>query len=175
MNPESEERGGGDRGLVSTRAVEIAVAAILFAFGAVFAYSSWKLGNRWGIEGPQSGFFPFYVSLVICGSSAAVLFRAIRAGRAHDQAPFVLRRQFAQVLKMAIPATVYVIGVQLIGIYLSSAIYIAFFMRWLGRYAWWRSVLVSVVIVAAFFLMFEVWFKVPLYKGIWDPTAWTGY
>ncbi|MBS0328071.1 MAG: tripartite tricarboxylate transporter TctB family protein [Proteobacteria bacterium] len=175
MNPETEEAGAGDRGLVSTRAVEIGVAAVLFAFGAVFAYSSWKLGNRWGIEGPQSGFFPFYVSLIICGSAASVLFHAIRAGRAHEQAPFVLRGQFAQVLKMAVPATLYVLGVQLIGIYVSSAIYIAFFMRWLGRYAWWRSIAISVVIIVSFFFMFEVWFQVPLYKGIWDLTAWTGY
>jgi hypothetical protein len=32
-----------------------------------------------------------------------------------------------------------------------------------------------VILTVAFFFMFEVWFQVPLYKGTWDLTSWTGY
>ena len=76
---------------------------------------------------------------------------------------------------MLVPAFVYVLGVQLIGIYVASALYITLFMRWLGHYPWAKSVAIGVGVSASIFVMFEVWFKVPLYKGAYDPLAWLGY
>ena len=35
--------------------------------------------------------------------------------------------------------------------------------------------LVGVIVNVCFFAMFEVWFKVPLYKGAFDPLAFLGY
>ena len=82
---------------------------------------------------------------------------------------------FKRVLSVLVPAAIYVLAVQFIGLYVASAIYIAVFMVWLGRYSWWKSVVVGVVISALFFLMFEVWFKVPLFKGVLDPLGFLGY
>ena len=76
---------------------------------------------------------------------------------------------------MLIPAGFFVLGVQLIGIYAAAAIYVALFMRVLGKYPWLRSVLLGAAVSVVCFLMFEVWFRVPLYKGYWSPTAWVGY
>ena len=39
-------------------------------------------------------------------------------------------------------------------------------MRWLGKYAWWKVAVVSVGAVVVFYVVFEIWFKVPLPKGI---------
>jgi hypothetical protein len=74
-----------------------------------------------------------------------------------------------------VPAAIYVGAVQVIGLYVASAIYITVFMVWLGRYSLLRGLLVGCGVNALFFLMFEVWFKVPLYKGIFDPLAFLGY
>jgi hypothetical protein len=122
--------GGHDDGrpIVSMRTMEIAIAAILLAFGATFLYSSYKLGFRRGADGPQSGFFPFYVSLFICIASAATLLQAILSKSAAGRESFVERGQLKQVLKVLIPAGLFVLGIQLIGIYVASAIYIALFM-----------------------------------------------
>jgi hypothetical protein len=38
-------------------------------------------------------------------------------------------------------------------------------MRWLGKYPWWKVVAVSVITVVVFYVIFEIWFKVPLPKG----------
>lgn len=173
-----QDIGAGDpdaRGVVSTRTVEAVVAALLFLFGAVFAYSSYKLGFRWAIEGPQSGFFPFYVSLIICAASAMILFHALRDRSPGGAEAFVEHGQLRQVLHVLIPAGIFVLGIQLIGIYVASVLYIVVFMRWLGKYSWLKSVLLAIAIIVAFFFMFEVWFQVPLYKGLWDLTSWTGY
>jgi hypothetical protein len=80
-----------------------------------------------------------------------------------------------QVLSVLLPAIVYVMFVQLIGIYVASALYIALFMVWLGRYSWIRSITVGLAVSATLYLMFEIWFKVPLFKGAYDLLAWLPY
>ena len=81
------------RSVISTRKMEAIVAALLFLFGATFVYQSYELGFRWAIEGPQSGFFPFYVALIICGGSLVVFVNALRGRAGSDEQPFVERRQ----------------------------------------------------------------------------------
>jgi len=54
-------------------------------------------------------------------------------------------------------------------------VYIAAFMIVLGKFGRVKSVTVALVIAVVFFLMFEVWFKVPLFKGSLDPLAFLGY
>jgi hypothetical protein len=74
-----------------------------------------------------------------------------------------------------LPAIVFILGVQLIGIYVSSAFYIAIFMVWLGKYPIWKAVAVSVGVSAALYLMFEFWFQVPLPHGSWfNPLEFVG-
>ncbi len=163
------------RSVVSMRTMEIAVAAILLAFGATFLFTSYKLGFRWSSDGPQSGFFPFYVSLFICVASGATLLQAVLSKGAKATASFVERRQLKQVLKVLFPAALFVLGIQLIGIYVASAIYIALFMNMLGDYPWKKSLPLAVAISVLFFFMFEVWFQVPLFKGYWNLTGWTGF
>jgi hypothetical protein len=163
-----------DRG-VSNRSVEIGTAAVVLLFGLTFLYSSYKLGFGWGNDGPKSGFFPFYVSLFLSIASLITLVGAIRSRTRKSREQFANWSQFKQVLSVLIPAGLFVLGIQLIGIYVSAAVYIALFMRWLGKYSWLRSLVLGILVAAASFMMFEVWFKVPLYKGIWNPTAWTGY
>jgi hypothetical protein len=159
---------------ISMRATELVVAALLFVAGAVVVYDSYRLGSKWGSDGPQSGYFPFYIGLLICISSVINFAQALMARRM-DPEIFVAWGPFKLVLTVLIPAAVYVLGVKYIGIYLASAIYIAIFMAWLGKYSWLRSIAVGVAVNVSFFLMFEVWFKVPLYKGDLDPLRLLGY
>jgi hypothetical protein len=62
-----------------------------------------------------------------------------------------------------------------LGQYVASAIFLAAFMVWIGKYSWIKSALLGVGANALFFTMFEVWFKVPLYKGALNPLGFLGY
>jgi len=149
---------------IRTVLVELAVAAIIFALGALVAYDSYRLGSGWASDGPQSGYFPFYIGLFICICSTVVLAQGLHR-RNTDQQVFVTPSQLKQVLVILLPSTVYVLGVQLIGIYVSSALFIALFMRIAGKYSWIRSVAVGAGVSVSAFVMFEIWFKIPLPKG----------
>ena len=48
---------------------------------------------------------------------------------------------------------------------LASILFIGFFMIWLGRYSWLKSSIVALSVNVVTFLLFEIWFKVPLPKG----------
>jgi uncharacterized membrane protein YwaF len=127
-------------------------------------FDSVRLGARWAEDGPQAGYFPFYIGLLVCISAAVNLVMALvnRKDAARD---FVDLDKLKLVLAVLIPSAIYVAAISWTGLYLASALFIAFFMRWLGKYPWWKVAAVSIGTMVAFFLIFESWFKVPLPKG----------
>jgi len=153
--------------------VDAVVAVVVFIFGAVVAFESRRLGAGWTTDGPGAGYFPFYIGVIICISALGIFYQAVGKGRDGDT--FVDREQLGRVMQVLLPAIVYVLAVVFVGLYVASAIYIALFMVILGKYPPLKSVLVGVVVNAVFFLMFEVWFKVPLFKGSLDPLRFLGY
>ena len=155
---------GTDRSAASTRAVEIGVAAAILLFGLIVVLDSYRLGARWGDDGPQPGYFPFYVGLLICASSVSILLRALR-NTALSAESFVSRGELLKILTVLVPTAVYVGVITYLGFYVTSTVYIAYFMWHLGKYSWLKIVPVSVGVSVAFFLIFEVWFQVPLPKG----------
>ena len=171
---ENQQSGAGDRAGISMRTAEIIVALLVFALGAIVVFDSYRLGSKWGSDGPQSGYFPFYIGVLICIASLVTLAQAILTKPENGEL-FVTWGPFKLVLTVLIPAAVYVIGVQYVGLYVASTIYIAVFMVWLGKYSWFKSVAVGLSVNVSLFLMFEVWFKVPLFKGSLDPLRSLGY
>jgi len=159
---------GDKKSVASMRAAEIVMAALFLAFGALVMWDTRRLGASWGDDGPEAGYFPFYIGLFIVISSVATIFQALNLGE-KGRAAFVEWGQLKMVLAVMVPTIVYVALIAnpwfSLGIYLASAIYIAFFMWHLGKYGWARIAPVSLGVVVVFFLMFEIWFKVPLPKG----------
>lgn len=143
--------------------VEVGVALATMAFGALILYGSLRVGIGWGLEGPRAGFFPFYISLMIVGASLINLVQIIAGGRSNKL--FATWGQLRKVLSVVIPTTIYVAAIPFIGIYVSSMILIAVFMKWLGKYSWWLALLVAIGTPLVFYVLFEKWFLIPLPKG----------
>lgn len=174
MDSLEQEAGADVRHGVPTYVVEAVVAALLLVLALVVTQASMKLGAGWTSDGPGSGYFPFYVGVILAIASAGTLYQAL-LGKKRNTAIFVDGEQLRRVLVVLVPALVFVGAIALVGIYVASAVYIAAFMIFLGKFGWVRSVVIGVVTSALFFLMFEVWFKVPLYKGSFDPLSFLGY
>jgi putative tricarboxylic transport membrane protein len=145
------------------RTVEIAVAAFMIVLGLVVVVGSLQVGIGWGTEGPKSGFFPFWVAILIIATSAYNLARAVatpRGGRL-----FAEWGQINQVGKVVLPLAVYVGAIPWIGIYVASALLVAGFMRWIGRYGWALTAVIAIALPVAAYVTFENWFLVTLPKG----------
>lgn len=160
--------------LVRNNRVDALVAALLTMIGLVVVFEARRLGAGWTSDGPGPGYFPFYIGLILCIGGLRILYQALLSKSA-DTGVFIDREQFKRVLSVLAPAVLYVGAIMVLGQYVASAIYVAIFMVWLGRYSILKSVLVGVGVNALFFAMFEIWFKVPLYKGALEPLAFLGY
>ena len=144
--------------------VDLAVAAVLAAIGAIVMVDSLRVGVGWAAEGPQAGFFPFYVGLLLTAGAAATILRNLLSA-ARDVDVFVEAAGFRRVLAVLLPSVAYVAAVRWLGIYVASALLIAAFMRVFGRYGYPACAGLGVAISVALYLMFEAWFLVPLPKG----------
>lgn len=150
---------------IQQRYIELVTAAFFILVGSVVIYDSLRTGFRWSTDGPQPGYFPFYIGLFMVLAALYQAFKTIAAWSKNGDEEFASREQMGLVLKMFIPIVIYGIAVAALGIYVSSIIYIAGFMVWQGKFSWLKSVLVAVGVAAALFALFEVWFHVSLPKG----------
>lgn len=147
------------------KSAELAVAALFFALGAIVITDSVRLGIGWQeIHGPRPGYFPFYLGLILCVASLVNAGRALLL-RGADDKTFVEVGQLKLVLSVFVPTALFAGLVTWIGIYVSAVLFIGLFMRWLGKYPWWKVAGVSLATAVALYLVFEKWFKVPLPKG----------
>jgi hypothetical protein len=152
------------------RAADIALASALMLVGVLVLGEAIRLGFRWGEDGPESGFFPFWLAVVVIAHTIAIVVRAIRR---HSAEPFATREQLRKVLVVAAPAAAMVALTQFIGLYVAALLYLGFYMRLVGRHSWASTAGLSVAIPLVTFLVFEKWFLVPLPKGPLE--AWLGY
>lgn len=158
MNDTTHQAGAGP----SHRWTEVSVAVIIALFGLVTILGSIKVGIGWGAEGPKSGFFPFYLGVVIILGSAVNLAQAYGE---RSRGLFAEWSQLRQVMAVVIPTAVYVLVLPYTGIYAASVVLIVGFMVWLGNYRWPVALAIGIGVPLALFLMFEKWFLVPLPKG----------
>ena len=153
-----------ERAAFSLRSAEIGIALVFLALAALVIFDSVRQGARWLEEGPQPGYFPFYLGVIIAVASAVTLVRGLLLPPEKNKA-FVMVGQLKLVLSVLVPSAVYVALVGWLGIYVSAVLFVALFMRWLGKYPWWKVGAVSVGHSIVLFMIFEVWFLVPLPKG----------
>lgn len=149
---------------VSQRSMELVVSALFICLAVVVMWENWRIGATWGADGPGSGYFPFYMGLIMLVASLGTFVTNL-VGKHPDMKTFVERSQLVMVLKVLVPTIVLVIAINFLGIYVASAIFIGFFMAWLGKYPAHKIVPVAIGVPLVLFMMFEVWFLVPLPKG----------
>jgi len=151
------------------RAADLATAVVLMGLGGLVMFDAVRLGYDWGSDGPKSGFFPFWLAVVLVVTSGLILVQALRR---RDGQPFLNRTQLRPVLAVLLPATAMVVLMEVAGLYVASAVYVAFYMRWVGRHRWVTIALLALGIPIATFVIFERWFLVPMPKGPLE--AWLG-
>jgi hypothetical protein len=152
------------------RTADLTTALVLVGISALVVWDALRLGIGWGSDGPQSGFFPFWLAVIVIACAVAI---AVQAVRRNDGRVFIRREQIGPVLKALVPAGAFVLLTGLIGLCVSSGLYLAVYMRWIGRYSIVAAVALGVAFPVVTFLVFEKWFLVPMPKGPLE--GWLGY
>jgi putative tricarboxylic transport membrane protein len=150
--------------VASARTVEAAVYILLLALAVMLALDNWRTGAGWASDGPQAGYFPFYLSIVLGAASlyglGTIVFSRVGAGET-----FVTRDQLRRVLQVFVPTLLYCLFTQWLGLYVASFLLIAGFMRMIGRISWLVSLFTAFVFSMLMFVTFEIAFDVIMPKG----------
>ncbi len=150
--------------VVSVRTMELAVYVALLALALLLGYDNWRSGMGWAKDGPQSGYLPFYLCVILAGASlfgiATVLMR-----KADAATTFVNRDQLRRVLQVFIPTLLFCAAMQWLGLYVASFLLVAGFMALIGRIAIWKALLTSFLFAFIMFATFDVAFDVIMPKG----------
>ena len=150
--------------MTSNRAVDVVVSLLLLALAGVLGYDNWRTGVSWDATGPQPGYFPFYLALLMAGACVYGLAKEYLARRQPSET-FVTREQFTRVLQVFVPTLAFCVLTQWLGLYVASFALIAGFMYFIGHIKAWKSVLTGYLFSAAMFAVFELAFDVIMPKG----------
>lgn len=150
------------------RKADILVALGLMLVGIIVLVDTIRLGFGWGMSGPEAGFFPFYMGLgiVIC-----TFFIALRSFRTYKKEgagkPLIKEGGLTQILWVLIPAAGMVLLTELIGLHLSTVLYLVFYMGVVGKMHWSKVIPLSILIPLAVYIVFDKLFLIPLPEGLW--------
>jgi putative tricarboxylic transport membrane protein len=150
--------------VTTNRTVDVVVSFLLLAFAGVLAYDNWRTGMGWDSTGPQAGYFPFYLSVILAAASLWGLAKEFRARKAARET-FVTRAQLRRVLQVFVPTLAFCVLTQWLGLYVASFLLVAGFMVFVGRIAAWKSLLTAFLFVLAMFVTFDIAFDVIMPKG----------
>jgi hypothetical protein len=150
--------------VTNTRTVEIVVSLSLLALALILGYDNWRTGVGWDETGPQPGYFPFYLSVILAAASLYGLLAALFSAAAASET-FVTRAQLRRVMAVFVPTFLFCLVTQFLGLYVASFLLIAGFMRLVGKIALWKSLLTALLFTAAMFVTFDIAFDVIMPKG----------
>ena len=148
----------------SIRIVDIVASLLLLALALTLGFDNWRTGAGWETTGPQPGYFPFYLSVILASASLYGLIAAFFS-RKEASETFVTQAQLRRVLAVFVPTLLFVLVTQFLGLYVASFLLISAFMRLVGKIALWKSLLTAFVFTAAMFVTFDVAFDVIMPKG----------
>jgi hypothetical protein len=150
--------------IVSSGTVEIVVALLLLALAATLGYDNWRTGISWDSTGPEPGYFPFYLCIILGSGALYGLVSALLSRRTANQT-FVTRAQARRVMAVFVPTLLFCLVTQFLGLYVASFLLIAGFMRLIGKIALWKSLLTAFLFTAIMFVTFDIAFDVIMPKG----------
>ena len=115
--------------VVGTRSVDIVVYLLLLALAALLGFDNWRTGMGWAPDGPQAGYFPFYLSRHPGRRQRSMASSARSSRGAAADEPFVTRDQLRRVMQVFVPTLLFCLFTQWLGLYVASFLLIAGFMR----------------------------------------------
>jgi putative tricarboxylic transport membrane protein len=160
------------RGLKGSIPKDIVSGSCFLILGLFIVYRS--VGFKiWGVMGPQEGFFPFIVGILIIGLSLFIIGKPLLSALPHtpvtggksvtgeETAPGSLRK----VVYYSISMGCYAILLQPVGFLITTPVFLVFVLRLLERQSWKMSVSVALALTVVSHIVFAYLLMVPLPRG----------
>jgi hypothetical protein len=148
------------------RKAQLLMALGFIVFAAAVAVQARQVGATWvaGQAGP--GFFPFWLSVLLCLCGVIILVNEYRA--AAPEPFFHDRTGMMSVTKIVVTATGMLVLTYLLGFRAASIIYLFVYLRFIGKHRWPAVIAMSLLIPIAGFLLFERVLLIGLPRGLFE-------
>ncbi|SMB99571.1 Tripartite tricarboxylate transporter TctB family protein [Thermanaeromonas toyohensis ToBE] len=154
-------------------------AASILIFSLIYTWKSLSL--RVGtLAAPGPGFLPLVVGIASAAIATIILINSYivmnrgKVNRAKEETPAkaeksdetLTEEDKAKIILFAIGVIIYIIVLETLGYLISTFCLMLYLLRVMRVEGWWRPVILSVVCSVVAYVVFAVWLKVPLPKGI---------
>lgn len=148
----------------------VALSIALLIEIQVYPGTKQPIGWEQGV-GPQAGWFPFYLAVIMLICSLIVLVPKIVQAVNEDLTgkPFISAEGLKVVLWALVPMFIYVLTIPLLGFYLGSTLYLVYYIQFVGKHSWKLSLPTGVIFSVSIFIIFEKALKLTLAKGFLEP------
>ncbi len=154
------------------RLAEFVMAIVMAVFSLYLMWKSTELEVGWiPEEGPGGGAFSFWLAAVMLICCVAILVRWVRRTSpvAQSTEAYMDRRALNLFAVVAGALTAMIGLIHIIGTYFSVPLFLAFYMRGLGRHSWPLTMAVSICTPIFLFFFFDIWLRKTLPKGYSEP------
>jgi hypothetical protein len=143
------------------RQVEIGAVVVFLLLGALVLLDTIRLGPGWGESGPQPGFFPFVMTVLLVLGTLGVIY--VELYRQSDTRPFFeVSEEVADLLKVGIPIVIVAFVIRWLGLYAGAGLYIAFFMAWYGKFRWYSALAGGIILPVVLWLVLREGFNISM-------------
>lgn len=158
---------------VSRRSMELITASAITIFAGGIISGSLQLNVGWSELGPQSGYLPLRLGILLC-ITGALLFLQTALTREPDAGhhSFATDEQLKRSWSIFAPTLVLVLVMPWVGFYFPSGAYLVYMARTHGQFTWSRAMTISFGFIVGLYVLFDFCFGVPLAKGPIE--AWLG-
>ena len=139
-------------------------AALLLAVSVGFSAAALKQYQWWGPGGPGPAFVPFWLGLVMAILAILLLLRSMR--QRERGASWLPRGEGLRDMLVVLGVTiVFVAALNLLGMVIGTAIYLAVLVWYLGKHPWWMTLAIALGAAGFNWLVFVHWLRVPFPEG----------
>jgi hypothetical protein len=163
---------------MTVRTVELLMVIALSLLSLAFMLKSTELNIGWVPgRGPGAGAWPFWLSVGMLAASLATLYRWFRGATPESRSTEVfMSRSAVSIVGTAVAAlTALLIGIHVIGIYISLILFLLFFVRIVGRHSWPTTLGIALLTPVFIFCLFEWALTIPLPKALSEPLFYPIY
>jgi len=140
----------------------------LLAAGVSFALLSLRY-PVWGDTGPQEGFYPFLIGLILAGMSVIITANAFHGKEeAKETARTQTKKSVTRIRALLYVGLVIVYGLffEKIGFLLSSGAFLLVVLKYVEKQSWKITISVGLISVVVSHILFAYFLGVPLPKGL---------
>jgi putative tricarboxylic transport membrane protein len=147
------------------RAADRTGAAVLLALAVAYTATAAGRYTYWTASGPGSGFFPFWLGLVLAALSILLLANAVRRP---DPGPAWLPTGHgaARFVVVVVVTALFIALLPLLGMALGTAVFLGVLLRMLEGHSWRTTAAVAVGAAVANWAVFVLWLRVPFPVGM---------